>query len=561
LTSTTDAPATTPAGTPTYDLELVYRDPRSLLLDRNVRMTTAADAEFVESLRLHGVLQPIVAVRTGMVVVPDKGKSYDQLRVKFGHRRTVGAIEAGLDRVPVLIAGDEQHNDPAQIERLLTQIAENDARAGLTELDRLNAVEQLSLFGMSADEIAAATKTRPDTVAQRLTVARSQTAKAFLMEQPNPGQYLDVAAALAEFDGKPEQAELIELAQGGSWMLRQRIQEVRNKEVEDRLVKAGLEKALELGLRVVPDDEPCVALRSFAVSEPDDPYKTMTGAEHADCPGHGVQVDVFNGDVWLDTRELVHGAGHRVVLAMVNDEVDFEAGDDALDDDEDGDYEIDQDVVTPRPVEDVALPGDELAEKPRQSEWVKYAGGAYVCTQPDLHTIRGGASAATMGGVGQPLDEAAAKEQARAERADVIASNKAWTAAEELRREWLKTAVKMKAVPKGTSQLLMAALVADGFALRDHFGDTYGLTLLGVKKVTYARDELLKRVTAAGKKTEPAGLVEVLTLVLAAYEQATDRNDWRGKPDHTARYLRFLSERMGYQLSDVEKRAAKLAKP
>jgi hypothetical protein len=43
-------------------------------------------------------------------------------------------------------------------------------------------------------------------------------------------------------------------------------------------------------------------------------------------------------------------------------------------------------------------------------------------------------------------------------------------------------------------------------------------------------------------------------MVLAAYEDHTDRNDWRTQRPPTRRYPTFLSEH-GYALSDVERRA------
>lgn len=45
-----------------------------------------------------------------------------------------------------------------------------------------------------------------------------------------------------------------------------------------------------------------------------------------------------------------------------------------------------------------------------------------------------------------------------------------------------------------------------------------------------------------------------LAQVLAAYEDRTDRSDWRTVRPHVARYLRFI-EAQGYALSPVERRA------
>src|ERR1700752_3923775 len=61
--------------------------------DANVRDAAAIDAEFVASVKEHGVLTPIAAVRGRDGVV----------RVRAGQRRTLAAREAGLPTVPVYV--------------------------------------------------------------------------------------------------------------------------------------------------------------------------------------------------------------------------------------------------------------------------------------------------------------------------------------------------------------------------------------------------------------------------------------------------------------------------
>jgi ParB family transcriptional regulator, chromosome partitioning protein len=80
------------------------------------------------------------------------------VRVRFGHRRTLAAIEADLPTVPVEIVGDEATDDAGQIERVLTQHAENAHRAAPSDSERLGVIEQLNAFGMSAAQIAKRTK-------------------------------------------------------------------------------------------------------------------------------------------------------------------------------------------------------------------------------------------------------------------------------------------------------------------------------------------------------------------------------------------------------------------
>ncbi len=83
---------TTPRG-----VEVQHLDPRSLLVDVNVRRDAQVDKEFVASVRDLGVLVPIVAVRIG-----DGG-----VRVRFGHRRVLAAMEAERHSVPVVVVADE----------------------------------------------------------------------------------------------------------------------------------------------------------------------------------------------------------------------------------------------------------------------------------------------------------------------------------------------------------------------------------------------------------------------------------------------------------------------
>lgn len=62
-------------------MRLAPMDPRSLLIEGNIRSDAALDAEFLNSIREQGVLVPIVAVQT------EQG-----LQVRYGQRRTLAAI-------------------------------------------------------------------------------------------------------------------------------------------------------------------------------------------------------------------------------------------------------------------------------------------------------------------------------------------------------------------------------------------------------------------------------------------------------------------------------------
>ena len=257
----------------------VELDPRSLLVDVNIRTDAQLDKAFIASIKDLGVLVPITAVRTAA----------GEVRVRFGHRRTLAAIEAELATVPVEIVGDEATDDAAQIERILTQHAENAHRAALTSSEQLGVVEQLSAFGMSAAQIAKRTKIKRGSVDASLAVASSELAKAatdryeFLT--------LEQAAAVAEFDNDPDAVtELVVAAQHGRGFdhLVQRLREDRADQV---LIDAKVAELLTAGITIIDrpmwtdaaKDLETIARRADA---------EITPESHADCPGHAAYVEV-----------------------------------------------------------------------------------------------------------------------------------------------------------------------------------------------------------------------------------------------------------------------------
>jgi len=95
--------------------ELVWVDPRALRLGANVRTDAALDRHFVRDIADRGVREPIPVRRT----------LDGALAVRKGSRRTLAAIEAGLECVRVFI---EPEPDPAagdragQIDRVIDQL-------------------------------------------------------------------------------------------------------------------------------------------------------------------------------------------------------------------------------------------------------------------------------------------------------------------------------------------------------------------------------------------------------------------------------------------------------
>ncbi|GAA1180777.1 ParB N-terminal domain-containing protein [Pseudonocardia alaniniphila] len=104
--------------------ELLETDPRELIIGPNIRGSVVLDQGFVRSVRERGVREPIHVRRRA-----DDGA----LVVRKGKRRTLAAVEAGLDRVRVLIDPDTdpgEYDRRGQIERIVDQLEENLHRAG-----------------------------------------------------------------------------------------------------------------------------------------------------------------------------------------------------------------------------------------------------------------------------------------------------------------------------------------------------------------------------------------------------------------------------------------------
>lgn len=86
-------------------MDLVMVNPQELTIVSNVRVAKAS-ADLVASIQEHGLLEPINAYRT------DDGA----LVVKHGHRRTLAAIEAGLDQVPVILTAAPAEDEGGKID-------------------------------------------------------------------------------------------------------------------------------------------------------------------------------------------------------------------------------------------------------------------------------------------------------------------------------------------------------------------------------------------------------------------------------------------------------------
>jgi len=130
-----------------HEQRLLYLNPRDLQPSRrNVRSDPGDLAGLAETLREHGVLQPLGVTR-------EEGG----YRIVYGNRRRDAAIVVGLDRVPCIEVGRVDEG-----EVLIQQVLENLQRLDLNDLDKARAfqtildrlVQEGTSHGESLDSLA-----------------------------------------------------------------------------------------------------------------------------------------------------------------------------------------------------------------------------------------------------------------------------------------------------------------------------------------------------------------------------------------------------------------------
>lgn len=257
--------------------------PSSLLLEKNVRRDAALDPALVSSIRENGVLQPPTVVERS-----------DGLHVVTGQRRTLASIEAGVAQIPVLVVAER-----AADQLLVDQIVENDARAPLSDADRVAGFKQLSLLGVGADRIAKRTGAKRSTARAALKIAEHEEAVSALAA----GQMdFDTALKLAELqESAPEQVplaqQLIEQGQPAAHAVARAVSEHKAQ-----VNRAAWEKWVqEQGYEPVEapryDDEDTAEIQHLfldrAFKEP------LAGAEGAEITGRVAWVRPFDAS-WED---------------------------------------------------------------------------------------------------------------------------------------------------------------------------------------------------------------------------------------------------------------------
>lgn len=279
------------------DATFEVRKASDLVVEENIRTAISPDAlaDLRASIERHGIMQPVVAWQAA-----------GEIRVLMGQRRTLAAQMLGPDTdVPTLVHPVK----PDTVERILTQWDENERRAALGESDRIRAVEQLALEGLTEAKIAKVTGLAKESVVQARKVATS----AVLASADQLS--LEEAAALAELDEAPEkQAELVETftsGHGGPWMIRRALNDHHDQVASTALAD---QIAGERTLVEPPGWDSATRPIIDLVDEEGNPV------DHGDCPGAVWWIETIPADQ-LDEADchVVSGSrGARLVEGCTN---------------------------------------------------------------------------------------------------------------------------------------------------------------------------------------------------------------------------------------------------
>lgn len=204
-------------------LRLIERSPH------NPRRDESPSPEMVDSVRQHGILQPIL-VRP----IADGDDGYQLIA---GHRRLSAAEAAGLDVIPAIIRAE------AELEALELTLIENLHRADLSPLEEAEGFKALADLGLTQKEIAEKVNVSQPLVSKRLGLLRlPEVAK---QELDSGGITIEQATAMAVLT--PEKIEQILKPAGASnreWAIRRAVQDHQHEKARakkiDELTKAGI---------------------------------------------------------------------------------------------------------------------------------------------------------------------------------------------------------------------------------------------------------------------------------------------------------------------------------
>jgi len=194
------------------------------------------DAQFVASIRTHGVIQPLLVTPH-----PDEDGRF---QLVAGHRRLGAARKVGLETVPAIV------RDLSDQEKLEWGLVDNLQRQDLSTLDEAVAMTRLVEFGMSAAALAKRIGRSAGYVRDRLKLMELPTAARRLVD--DDAITIEAGLALVQLVDHPEALDAVvaEVRTGYANVEWQVSQALRQMET-DAKVAEGRAKAEARGLTVV----------------------------------------------------------------------------------------------------------------------------------------------------------------------------------------------------------------------------------------------------------------------------------------------------------------------
>ena len=487
--------------------ELQHVAMSDLALETNIRLDTKLDDDFVQSIAENGILMPLLGVRdlTGHILIRD------------GQRRFLAAHRAGLDTVPVFVLTDDTEGEAREARRIAQQVLTT-KRAQLNAAEVAAAVDQMSMFGIPADQIAARTGIARATVDAAIATQGNETARASVEAEQLT---IEQAATLAQYDGDDNARErLLRAARHGNFAHEAaRIAQA----VEDAAKwEAAAAPYIEQGIHVLRK-RPYSQYASGVVDHHDYDSGTTTKlhpiANFRTKDGDPVSATAITPELlWVHLEEVERYQHDGAPVGEDDVDWDYQAGKT----DEDGQpITLGEGLIDPATVE-------------RVYQW--QIGAAYT-SDPKADKLR------KQTAERNPVDEKAAAA-ARHERKRLIALNKAAEAAQGPRREFIAALAKRKTPPKGAARFIMETAVRDGNGMGDHSARANAAMRLGTK-TTWALS------SALAKASDQRAQVVALILAISAFERRYHKGVWRNKDADFNRYLTFLAS-IGYELSEVE---------
>ena len=274
-------------------------NPEYLQAGENVRRDLRAGKGFLETVRAHGVVKDIDVYisLTGMVVLD-------------GHRRLDAALALHLESVPVRVVRVDD-----EAERIASQLMVNDEAEHCNSAERADAIQQLVLLGVPAQDLRRRGIRSEEVAAARAVASAPQAVRQAAVERPQIdlvglGHLAElatdavedspvVAKAVADAIERPEQVEHI-VARARAEAEEERILADKRAELEAQGIRA-IEDAKEWSLY-----DKGQRLDSLV----DEHGEVLTEATHSSCPGH-VAV-VYPAVTWEGDQRKVTGT--RVAL-------------------------------------------------------------------------------------------------------------------------------------------------------------------------------------------------------------------------------------------------------